>query len=126
MLSSEMLQHIALFAARGMIAAAVYVYVLRNFRDIVSYAKFNTISPRTAQAVLLLRVALASSLAAGVLVEVASLGLIIIFASSILLHTLRWKSPYSASDGGWEYSLTLLSLSLVTLAFGAGNIVFVN
>ena len=123
MISETLLQNSALLAIRLVIVATVYIHMLNHLRDIESYAKFNGVSTVTAHAVLLIRSLLASAVAIGIIIEGAALGLIIIFTVSILLHTLRWKSPFSADSGGWEYSVLLLSLCLTIFAFGAGEFV---
>ena len=123
MISEDLLQNGILLIVRLVIVSTVYIHMLKHFQDIGSYAKFNGISTTSAHVVLLLRSLLATTVAIGIFIEGATLGLIIIFVTSILLHTLRWKSPFSADSGGWEYSVLLLSLCLVIFAFGAGDFV---
>ncbi len=122
-LSEDLIQNGVLLGVRLIIAATIYVHMLRHFQDIGAYAKFNGISVKFARAALIVRSLLGTALAIGIIIEGAALGLIAIFTISILLHTIRWKSPFSADSGGWEYSVLLLMLSLVAFAFGAGDFV---
>ena len=59
----------------------------------------------------------------GVLLEPASVGLILIMAGAIQKKMFVWKSGFWGSNGlGWNYELILTSMLLVTLCSGGGNI----
>ena len=122
-LGEELIQNGTLLTIRLSIVATIFIHLLRHWQDIAAYARFNNISIRFARIALVARGILGTIIAIGIVVEWAALGLIVIFAISILLHTVRWKSPFSADSGGWEYSLLLLLLCLVVFAFGAGSFV---
>ena len=122
-LSQELIQSGTLLAVRLSIAATIFIHLLRHWQDIAAYARFNNISIRFAKTALILRAVLGAIVAIGIFTDWAALGLMAIFAASILLHTIRWKSPFSADSGGWEYSVLLLLLCMVIFAYGAGEYV---
>jgi putative oxidoreductase len=62
----------------------------------------------------------------GILPQLAALGLMLLMLGTMRLHIFRWKSPYWASKGGWEYDLMLFTLSAVILVHGAGRFVIYN
>jgi len=60
---------------------------------------------------------------AGVLIELASIGLILIMAGAISKKLFVWKTGFWGSDGlGWNYELILTSMLLVALFSGGGDI----
>ena len=60
---------------------------------------------------------------AGVLVEPASAGLILIMGGAVQKKIFVWKTGFWGKDGlGWNYELILTSMLLVTLFSGGGKI----
>ena len=65
----------------------------------------------------------ASAVIAGVLIEPASVGLILIMLGAIQKKIFVWKTGFWGSDGlGWNYELILTSILLVTLFSGGGSL----
>ncbi len=59
----------------------------------------------------------------GVLIEPASVGLILIMIGAIQKKIFVWKTGFWGSDGlGWNYELILTSMLLVALCSDGGNI----
>lgn len=56
----------------------------------------------------------------GLLAPLPAAGLMLLMLGTISVHIFRWRSPYWASEGGWEYDLMLFALSGVIACFGAG------
>jgi putative oxidoreductase len=60
---------------------------------------------------------------AGILIEPASVGLILIMLGAVQKKIFVWKTGFWGSDGlGWNYELILTSMLLVTLFSGGGTI----
>ena len=59
----------------------------------------------------------------GILIELASAGLILIMAGAIQKKMFVWKTGFWGSDGlGWNYELILTSMLLVCIFSGGGDI----
>ena len=58
----------------------------------------------------------------GVLTPPAASGILLVMCGSIYHHVVKWKSPYWAAKGGWEYDLMWLTMCLVIITTGGGNI----
>ena len=61
-------------------------------------------------------------LISGVLGQLAAIGLMMVMIGSISFHLFKWKSPYWAEKGGWEYDLMLFTFALVIAVFGVGSL----
>ena len=60
---------------------------------------------------------------AGVLIQAACAGLIVIMGGAIQKKIFVWKTGFWGKDGlGWNYDLTITSMLLVTLFSGGGHI----
>ena len=57
----------------------------------------------------------------GVLTPLAASGILLIMCGSMFHHIVKWKSPYWAATGGWEYDLLWFTMCLVIITTGGGN-----
>ncbi len=58
----------------------------------------------------------------GVLTQIVALGLMLLMIGSMSFHIFKWKSPFWASKGGWEYDLVLFLMAMTIVFTGGGNI----
>jgi len=58
----------------------------------------------------------------GVLTQPAAAGLALLMIGSMSFHIFKWKSPFWASKGGWEYDLMLFLMAMVIVFTGGGDI----
>ena len=58
----------------------------------------------------------------GVLTQLAAVGLSLLMIGSMSFHIFKWKSPFWASKGGWEYDLMLFLMAMTIVFTGGGNI----
>lgn len=63
-----------------------------------------------------------AAIALGLFTQLAALAIMGIMTGSMSFHIFRWKSPYWASEGGWEYDLMLFTMAFVILLSGGGAI----
>lgn len=59
----------------------------------------------------------------GIFAKVAALLIMVVMTGSMSFHIFKWKSPYWAQQGGWEYDLMLFTMALVILTTGGGGLV---
>jgi uncharacterized membrane protein YphA (DoxX/SURF4 family) len=57
----------------------------------------------------------------GVFAQFAAIAIMLLMLGTMRLHIFKWRSPYWAASGGWEYDLMLFCFALIILAFGAGR-----
>ncbi len=58
----------------------------------------------------------------GVLTQPAAAGLALLMIGSMSFHIFKWKSPFWASKGGWEYDLMLFLMAVIIVFTGGGDI----
>lgn len=94
--------------------------------NIKKFAKQNGLSIPLSWFVAAAEFAGALGLFLGVLSQFAALGLMLLMIGTIRLHIFKWKSPYWASMGGWEYDLMLFILASVVVIHSAGKFVILS
>jgi putative oxidoreductase len=52
--------------------------------------------------------------------------IMLLMLGTLRLHIFKWKSPYWAAQGGWEYDLMLFAMALVVVVQGGGRIVLLG
>ena len=57
----------------------------------------------------------------GVFTQIAALGIMLVMLGSMYHHIFKWKSPYWAASGGWEYDLMWFTMCLVIVTTGGGQ-----
>lgn len=68
-----------------------------------------------------------AALIIGVLVQLASIGLILTMLGAIQKKIFVWKTGFWGKDGpGWYYELTFISMLVVILCTGGGRFVFIH
>ena len=108
---------------RLVVGIAFVVSSKNKSKNIRKFAKSNGLAVPMAIFVMVAEMAGAVGLILGILSQLAALGLMLLMLGTIRLHIFTWKSPYWASQGGWEYDLMLFTLASVILVYGAGRFV---
>lgn len=111
---------ITLALIRFVVGVAFLVSARNKFRDIPKFARAHDIPVPVGYFVASAELAGALGLFAGVLAAWAAAGLALLMVSTMSLHIFKWRSPYWASEGGWEYDLLLFALCLVIVLWGPG------
>lgn len=62
------------------------------------------------------------AIALGLFTPLAALAIMGVMTGSMSFHIFKWKSPYWASEGGWEYDLMLFTMAGVILLTGGGQL----
>jgi putative oxidoreductase len=106
---------------RVVVGVAFIVSSKNKSKNIKKFAKNNGLPVPMATAVMIAEMAGGLGLISGVFAPYAALGLMLLMLGTIRLHIFKWRSPYWASSGGWEYDLMLFALASVILIHGSGN-----
>lgn len=119
--------HDIILALIRLIVGVAFLISARNkFRDIPKFAKNHGLPVPAGYFVACAEFAGALGLFAGVLAPWAAAGLMLLMVSTISLHVFKWRSPYWADKGGWEYDLMLFALSAVIVLWGPGAFALSN
>ncbi|MGK2896173.1 MAG: DoxX family protein [Candidatus Saccharimonadales bacterium] len=119
----ELLSHFVLLLVRIVVGLAFFVSARNIFKDIKKFAKNNEIPIGLSYFVAIAELAGSLGLLTGVLAPWAAAGLMLLMLGTITLHVFKWKSPYWANKGGWEYDLLLFTLCSTIFFYGTGAIV---
>jgi putative oxidoreductase len=116
----------SLLLIRLIVGFSFLVAARNKGRNIKKFAKSNGLPLPAATLVMVTELVAGSALLLGVLGQYAALILMIVMLGTIRLHIFKWRSPYWASSGGWEYDLMLFTLCSVIVIYGAGQFVLLN
>lgn len=58
----------------------------------------------------------------GIATQVGALAIMGVMSGSMYHHIIKWKSPYWAANGGWEYDLMWFTMCLVIVVTGGGSL----
>lgn len=106
-----------------LVVGFVFVVAVRNkLKDIAAFAEHNGLPVPVARALTVAEAAGAIGLILGVLTQLSALVIALTMLGSMSFHIFRWKSPYWAASGGWEYDLMIFSMAAVILTTGGGGI----
>ena len=109
-----------LLAIRTVVAVAFVVSARNKFRNMKMFAKNNGLPVPAGYFVAIAESCGAFGLATGLLAQWAAAGLALLMIGTMSLHIFKWRSPYWASEGGWEYDLMLFCLSAAVFILGPG------
>jgi uncharacterized membrane protein YphA (DoxX/SURF4 family) len=62
------------------------------------------------------------SVGLGVAPQLGALAIMGVMTGSMYHHIVKWRSPYWAASGGWEYDLMWFTMCLVIAVTGGGSI----
>ena len=95
-------------------------------RGIKRFAKNNGLPVPAAVMVAICELVAGTALLLGVFARLAALLLMVLMLGTMRLHIFKWKSPYWASRGGWEYDLMLFAMCSVIAIYGPGQLALVK
>ncbi len=90
-------------------------------KDIRKFAEHNDLPVPIATGVMSVEMVAGSGLILGILPQLAALVVMLLMLGTMRLHIFKWKSPYWAANGGWEYDLMLFTLAFVILVHSGGK-----
>lgn len=114
---------LALLLVRLVLSVTFFIEARIKFRDIKEFSKADNLPLPVAYFVAIAEAAAALGMLTGVLAQWAGIGLVLLMMITIVLHVFKWRSPYAARKGGWEYDLLLLALAAVIACMGAGQFI---
>jgi putative oxidoreductase len=115
---------IALLLLRCMVAAVFMTSGWSQIKDPVAKGKQNDVSPGLTRFVGTAEVLGGLGVLAGVLAQLAALGLIVIMLGAIKKKIVDWHTGFWGKDNqGWSYELMLVLMNLVIATTGGGRYV---
>jgi putative oxidoreductase len=112
---------LSLLLIRLVVGLSFIVASKNKSKNIRKFAKANDLPVLVAMGVMTTEFIAGSALLLGIFPQIAGLVLILLMLGTLRLHIFKWKSPYWAASGGWEYDLMLLAMSLVIVIHGGGR-----
>lgn len=116
----------SLLLIRLIVGFSFLVAARNKGRNIRKFAKNNGLPVPAAIFVMFCELAAGTALLLGVLAQFAALVLMFLMLGTLRLHIFKWKSPYWADKGGWEYDLILLTMCSVVAIYGTGQFSLMN
>ena len=113
---------ICLLLIRLIIGISFIVAAHNKNRDIKKFAKTNGLPVPAAQLVAGAEFISGLAMILGTLTQYATIVIMLLMLGTLRLHIFKWKSPYWASAGGWEYDLMMFTMALTIFVFGPGAI----
>lgn len=116
----------SLLLIRLVVGLSFLVSARNKSRNIKKFAKNNGLPVPVAVMVMFTELIAGSALILGILGQLAGLVLMILMLGTMRLHIFKWKSPYWAASGGWEYDLMLFTMCSVVVVYGTGQFSLFN
>lgn len=116
-------QTILLVLVRVVLALSFAVSSYNKFRNMKGFAKKDGVPLPLAYVVAVAEICAAISMITGVLTVWAAYGVVLLMLGTMSLHIFKWRSPYWANKGGWEYDLMLLLFAGVVALYGPGLLI---
>lgn len=104
---------VVIWAARGMLGVTFLVEAYGKSKNVKKFAESDGMPLPVAYFITLAELGAAVAMLTGILLQAAAIGLVLLMASATLMKIVRWRSPFWASRGGWQYDLMLLILAAV-------------
>ena len=99
-----------------------FIVASRNkSKDIKKFARNNGMPVPVAMLVMITEMLAGLALIFGVFTQIAALAIMLLMIGTMRLHIFKWKSPYWAAKGGWEYDLMLFAMASIIFVFGGGK-----
>ena len=116
-------QTILLVLVRVVLALSFAVSGYNKFRNMKGFAKKDGVPLPLAYVVAIAEICAAISMITGVLTVWAACGVMVLMLGTMSLHIFKWRSPYWANKGGWEYDLMLLLFAGFVALYGPGLLI---
>ncbi|HET7528990.1 MAG TPA: DoxX family protein [Candidatus Saccharimonadales bacterium] len=118
--------NLLLLLVRLVVGTAFIVSARNKNRDIRKFSKNDGVPVPVAVLVMVIEYISGLALVLGVYAQIGAIALMVLMLGTLRLHIFKWKSPYWAQSGGWEYDLIMFTLAGVILVFGSGSIALVR
>jgi putative oxidoreductase len=112
----------ALLVLRLVVAVVFFVAFKNKVVNVKKFAKTNGIPVPLAFTTVYAELTGALSLSLGVFTQLGALLLMGLMLGTMSMHIFKWRSPYWASKGGWEYDLFIFSSCFVIATIGGGSV----
>lgn len=107
-----------------LLLAVIFTYEVKvKLKDIKQFAKNDGLPVSVAYLVVVAEAAAALGMLTGILAQWAGLGVMALMVITMSFHWFKWRTPYWANKGGWEYDLIIFVLAAVIAVLGAGQAV---
>jgi len=111
------------FFLMRLIMGFMFVYSsTHKMKDVVGFSQKNEIPKSLAYIVVSLEFIAGVGLILGLFTRFAALIIMGLMTGTISKHIFQWKSPYWASQGGWEYDLIWFIMAVTIFLTGGGKI----
>ena len=118
------LEDVALLCLRLVVAIVFGASGYFDLKDPAGRAKSVELSPAATRALGVAEVLGSAGLVAGILIQLAALGLILIGLGAIRKKVFAWKTGFWGDKAsGWHYDLMLLAMNLVIVTTAGGALV---
>lgn len=111
---------LALLLVRIILSIIFFTSVRNKVQNIKKFARNNSLPAPLAYLLVVVEAFTVISLLPGVLPRLGGLAVMAVMSGSMYFHIHKWKSPYWAAKGGWEYDLMIFAMALVVVVLGGG------
>ncbi len=124
----DLLQGLTLFSDVALLLMRVLVGFLFVYSGLGKYRKLRKFAEENGLPVIIAFLAVSAefwggwAVGLGIVPQLGALAIMGVMAGSMYHHIVKWKSPYWAASGGWEYDLMWFTMCLVIVATGGGSI----
>jgi putative oxidoreductase len=117
---------LSLLLVRLVVGFSFLVAARNKSKNIHKFATSNGLPVPAALVVMTAEFMSGTALLLGIFPQIAALVIMLLMLGTMRLHIFKWKSPYWANKGGWEYDLILFTMASVIAIHGGGRLVFVR
>jgi putative oxidoreductase len=124
----DLLQGLTRFSDVGLLLMRLLVGFLFVYSGLGKYQKLRKFAEENGLPIVVAFLAVSAefwgglSVGLGVAPQLGALGIMGVMTGSMYHHIVKWKSPYWAASGGWEYDLMWFTMCLVIVVTGGGSI----
>jgi uncharacterized membrane protein YphA (DoxX/SURF4 family) len=115
-------QSIPLFLGRALMGSMFAISTKSKVSDVKGFAEKNNLPHPVGYMVVATEGLSAFALLTGIFPRLASLSIMALMTGTMYKHIVKWKDPYWAQEGGWEYDLTWFTLASILLTTGPGRL----
>ena len=122
------LQELTLFSDIGLLLMRFLVGFLFVYSGFGKYRKLRKFAGENELPVIIAFLAVSAefwgglAVGLGIATQLGALAIRGVMIGSMYHHIVKWKSPYWAASGGWEYDLMWFTMSLAIVGTGGGSI----
>ncbi|NNG15708.1 MAG: DoxX family protein [Gemmatimonadales bacterium] len=124
----DLLRELTRFSDVGLLLMRLLVGFLFVYSGLGKYRKLRKFAEENGLPVVVAFLAVSAeflgglSVGLGIVPQLGALAIMGVMTGSMYHHIVKWKSPYWAASGGWEYDLMWFTMCLVIAVTGGGSI----